>query len=138
MDSINTVNSNILEQIVSYDSDSLDNYLSNLNSVLLEQTQLNKVLTEQNHDDNIDSVKTFISRNKNQIDYQLDEIKRITEKIQAVCLENENLENEKDEYKELIQSTECVEIANKLSSIKKTKESIRAFLLKKGIHLSPN
>jgi hypothetical protein len=138
MDSIKTVNSNILEQIVSYDSDSLDNYLSNLNSILLEHTQLNKVLIDEKHEDNIDSVKIFISRNKNQIEYQLDEIKRITDKIQAVCLENENLENEKDEYKELIQSPECIEIANKLSSIKKTKESIRAFLLKKGIHISPN
>jgi hypothetical protein len=138
MDSINTINSNILEQIVSYDSDSLDNYLSNLNTTLLEQTQLNKVLIDKKHQDNIDSVKAFISRNKNQIDYQLEEIKRITDKIQAVCIANENLENEKDEYKELIQSPECVEIANKLTSIKKTKESIRAFLLKKGIHISPN
>ena len=138
MDSLNTTKSNILEQLASYNSEGVDDYLSNLNNVLVEQTKLNEVLKNKNHDENILAVQNFISRNQNQIEYQLDEIKKITEKINAVCLENKNLENEKEEYAQLINSVECIDIANKLSEIKKTKENMKAFLLKKGIHLFPN
>lgn len=138
MDSLNTTNSNILQQLASYNSEGVDEYLSNLNNVFGEQTKLNEVLKNKNHDENIASVQNFISRNKNQIEFQLDEIKKITEKINAVCLENDNLENEKEEYAQLINSEECIDIANKLSEIKKIKENMKAFLLKKGIHLSPN
>ena len=138
MESLNNNKPNILEQLASYNSDNLDNYLSDLNSTLFQQTELNDILKNKNHNDNIEYVKNFISRNKNQIVYQLDEINKITEKISAVCLENERLENEKEEYKELINSPECIDIANKLSEIKKTKENMKAFLLKRGIHLSPN
>ena len=138
MESLNNNKPNILEQLASYNSDNLDTYLSDLNSTLFEQTQLNDILKNKNHNDNIEYIKNFITRNKNQIYYQLDEIKKITEKISAVCLENESLENEKEEYKELINSHECIDIANKLSEIKKTKENMKAFLLKRGIHLSPN
>tara|TARA_A100001035_G_scaffold267955_2_gene252447 strand:- start:30791 stop:31264 length:474 start_codon:yes stop_codon:yes gene_type:complete len=138
MDSLNNNKPNILEQLASYNSDNLDTYLSDLNSILFQQTELNDILKNKNHNDNIEYVKNFISRNKNQIVYQLDEINKITEKISAVCLENEKLENEKEEYKELINSNECIDIANKLSEIKKTKENMKAFLLKRGIYLSPN
>lgn len=135
MDSLNITKSNILEQLASYNSEGLDDYLSNLNNVLVEQTKLNEVLKNKNHDENITYVHNFISRNQNQIAYQLDEIKKITEKISAVCLENDSLENEKEEYSQLINSEECIDIANKLSEIKKNKENMKAFLLKKGIHL---
>ena len=137
MSLINTTNikPNILEQLAAYNSNDLDNYSSNLNVVLSEQSQLNEVLKNKKHDENIVEVQNFISRNGNQIEYQLEQIKTITEKIHAICLENENLENEEEEYKQLINSPECVNIAHKLSEIKKTKEDIRAFLLKKGIHL---
>ena len=138
MDSLNIIKPNILEQLASYNSDGLDDYLGNLNNVLSEQTNLNEVLKNKNHDDNIEYVNNFILRNKNQIEYQLDEIKKITDKVQAVCLNNETLENEKEDYTNLINSEKCIDIANKLSEIKKTKENIKAFLLKRGIHLSSN
>ena len=137
MDSINVNNPNILDQLASYNSEDLDNYLQSLKGVLSEQTQLNGVIKSKNHDDNITYVKDFIARNKNQIQYQLEEIRSITEKINGICMENQDLQNEKQEYKELIQSAECVDIAKKLSEIKKTKENMRSFLVKKGIHLSP-
>jgi hypothetical protein len=136
MDSINTVKPNILEQLASYNSDNLDDYLSTLNNVLLEQTKLNNILKQKNHDENISYVEDFISINKNQIEYQLDEVKKITDKIRAVCLENETVENEKEEYKQLINSQECIDIANKLSEIKKSKANMKDFLSLKGIHLS--
>lgn len=138
MDSLNTTKSNILDQLASYNSENLDDYLSSLNNIFVEQTNLNDILKNKNHNENIEYVHNFISRNKNQIEYQLDEIKKITDKINNVCLENERLENEKEEYIQLIKSEECIDIANKLSEIKKTKENMKAFLLKKGIHLSPN
>jgi hypothetical protein len=138
MDSLNNTKSNILEQLASYNSNNLDNYLFDLKNVLSEQTNLNEILKNKNHDENIDYVKNFISINKSQIEYQLDEIKSITGRINDVCLENKNLENEKQEYITLINSDDCIDIANKLSEIKKTKENVKAFLLKKGIHLSSN
>ena len=137
MDSLNVTKSNILEQLASYNSSDLDNNLINLNNILAEQTKLNDVLKNKNHDENISYVTNFISRNKNQIEYQLEEIKKITEKIEAICLDNEKIENEKEEYIQLINSENCIDIANKLSEIKKTKENMKAFLLKRGIYLSP-
>jgi hypothetical protein len=138
MDSFNANKINILEQLAAYNSDNLDDYLINLNNTLSEQKQLNEILKNKNHTENITYVENFISRNKNQIEYQLDEIKRITEQINQVCLENDSLENEKEEYKKLVNSPECQDIAHKLSEIKKTKETMKSFLVKKGIYLSPH
>ena len=138
MDTINNNSSNILDQLASYNSDDLENYFGNLKSVISEQEQLNSVLKSNTHNDNITYVKNFIQRNTGQIDYQLEEIQKLTNNIYKICLENKELQDEKAEYKDLIDSEECKSIAKKLNEIKKTKENMRAFLLKKGIHLSPN
>jgi len=135
MDSINTNNPNILDQLTSYNSADLDSYLSQLNIVLSDQSQLNSALKDKNHDDNITYVQNFISRNKNQIEYQLEEIQKLTQNIHDICLKNKELQNEKQEYKDLIESVECIDVAKQLSEIKKLKENMKAFLLKKGIHL---
>ena len=85
--------------------------------------------------ENISYVKDFISQNKQSINFQVEEINNLTKKINDICLENKELENEKEEYKELINSGECIEIANKLSEIKKVKENMKFFLSKKGIFI---
>jgi len=134
METINNTNSNILDQLVSYNSEDLDEYIISLNQTLNEQNNLNNILKNKNHNDNIEYINNFISRNKNQIDYQVNQIKEITEKINNIYLENKELENEKEEYLHLINSKECIDIANKLNEIKKLKNNMKIFLSKHGIH----
>lgn len=136
MEQLNGPKANILDQLASYNSSNLDSYVANLNNTLKEQQDLNNVLKTKDHDENIKYVTDFIDINKNQILFQLDEIKRITKLIRDVCLDNERIENEKEEYKALIESPECKAIASKLSEIKKSKEELNSFLGARGIHLS--
>jgi hypothetical protein len=136
MEKLNDPPPNVLDQLASYNSTNLDNYILKLKNTLKEQGDLNTVLSTKDHDENIKYVTDFIEINKNQILFQLDDIKNLTKQIQDVCLDNERIENEKEEYKALIESPECKEIASKLKEIKKAKEDMNSFLVLRGIHLS--
>ena len=108
-----------------------DGYNSTLNEINGKYTEMDKFIG--NLESDIQSVKDFIAQNNNSVNHQLEEIKRLTKNIYDICNENKELENEKQEYKDLINSSECIEIANKLSEIKKVKENLKFFLSKKGI-----
>lgn len=137
METINNknININILDQLTLYNSDELDVQLIKYKHLLNEQNKLNDALKNQNVEDNISFINNFISQNHNQISFQLDEIKKITSQLKKICLENEEIENREDEYKNLIKSPECINIANKLSEIKKLKEDINSFLDIRGIYI---
>ncbi len=135
MDLVNKNNATILEQLSSYNFDDTEEYLISLKNTYKDLEGLNNILKNKDYNDNISYVKDFISQNKQSINFQLEEINKLTKKINDICLENKELENEKEEYKELINSGECIEIANKLSEIKKVKENMKFFLSKKGIFI---
>ena len=135
MDLVNKNNATILEQLSSYNFDDTEEYLISLKNTYKDLEGLNNILKNKDYNDNISYVKDFISQNKQSINFQLEEINKLTKKINEICLENKELENEKEEYKELINSGECIEIANKLSEIKKVKENMKFFLSKKGIFI---
>lgn len=133
MDIINKNNASILEQLSNYNYDDIEEYIISLNSTLNNFKELNNILKNKDYKDNINYVNNFLAKNNKSINFQLDEINRLTKNIYDVCNENKELENEKEEYKDLINSHECIEIANKLSEIKKVKENLKFFLSKKGI-----
>jgi len=135
MDLVNKNNATILEQLSSYNFDDTEEYLISLKNTYKDLEGLNNILKNKDFNENISYVKSFISQNKESINYQIEEINKLTKSIHEICLENKELENEKEEYKELINSAECIEIANKLSEIKKVKENMKFFLSKKGIFI---
>ena len=133
MDLVNKNNATILEQSSSYNFDDTEEYLVSLKKTFSDLKELNSILKNKDYNDNISYVKDFIAQNNNSVNHQLDEINRLTKNIYDICDENKELENEKQEYKDLINSSECIDIANKLSEIKKVKENLKFFLSKKGI-----
>ena len=133
MDLVNKNNATILEQLSSYNFDDTEEYLLSIKETFSDLKELNNILKNKDYNDNINYVKDFIAQNKNSVNHQLDEINSLTKNIYDICNENKELENEKQEYKDLINSSECIEIANKLSEIKKVKENLKFFLSKKGI-----
>ncbi len=130
MDEINKKKTDIMDQIASYSQYEIENFYYMLKDEFESQEKLNKVLKEKNINDNLESVRNFVSRNSNEIDYQLDRLKEITNKLKNVIEENVKLKNE---YNSVINSKECIEVSDKLKEIKKIKQEINSFLNKTGI-----
>ena len=130
MDDINKPKTDIMDQIASYSQQEIENFYYMLKEEHESQEKLNKVLKEKNIDDNLDSVKNFIARNSSDINYQLDRLKDITNKLKNIVTENNSL---KYSYDTVINSNECIEVSEKLKEIKKIKQEINSFLSKAGI-----
>ena len=136
MDTLGNKKTTILEQIASYNKEDLENYIYTLKRELDQQKQINKLLTSENHDQNIKQIKTFIERNSGEINYQLENLLEISEQLKHTVSENEKLKNNEEKYDEIVNSQECNDVAEKLKKIKTVKDNINSFLLKEGI-ISP-
>ena len=123
-------NSDILDLITSYSQNDLDDLYFTLKKELNSQKKLNKILKEDNYDINIKNIKNFISRNSRNIDYQFEELSKITSELKQIVNENKQMKNQ---YDEIINSKECIDISNKLKEIKIMKQNIISFLEDTGI-----
>lgn len=130
MDNINKNNIDIMDQIASYSQTDIENSYYNFKDEYDSQMKLNKVLKEENYEENAKSINNFIARNSHEIDYQLDRLRDISKKLKSVVDENIKL---KGDYDKIIKSEKCVDISNKLKEIKDIKKDINAFLQKSGI-----
>jgi len=130
---MNQNNTNILDQVASYNSNTLENYIYGLQRELKEQKELNNLLKNEDHEGNIKKIKDFISINNPQIDNQVTRLTRVISELKIIVEENKKLEKTEDRYDELLNSEEANKIANKLREIKKMKENINSFLLEEGI-----
>ena len=130
---MNENDTNILDQITSYNSNTLEGYIYSLKRELKEQKELNNILKNEDYEGNIKKIKEFLSINNAQIDDQMSHLTNIITEIKDVVNENKKLEKAEDRYDELLNSSEANIIANKLREIKKMKESINHFLLEEGI-----
>ena len=130
MDKLNLNKSNIIDQIASYSNQEVDDFYFRIKKELECQKNLNRILKEQQYDDNIKNIHNFISRNSNNIEYQFNELVKISEELKSVIIENETL---KTNYSDLINSEKCKNISNKLNQIKKIKQNILSFLEASGI-----
>ena len=93
MENINKNSAVILEQLAGYNSNDTDEYLITLKKTLEELKELNLVLKNKDFTENITYVNNFISQNKEQVNWQLEEIKKLTKNIHDICLEKKKLEN---------------------------------------------
>ena len=124
---------NIMNQLPSYNIKDTDYFINNLENELDQQKTVNMILENKDFDKQLKNIKTFIDNNSDKIDKQLENLKNLSENIQTVVLENEKLQEDKADLKEILNSQQYKDIANKMREIKKEKEKIRLFLQEKGI-----
>ena len=124
---------NIMSQLPSYNIKDTDYFINNLENELDQQKTLQMILENKDFDKQLKNIKTFIDNNSDKIDKQLENLKDLSGNIQNIVLENEKLQEEKSDLKEILNSQQYKDIANKMREIKMEKEKIRNFLREKGI-----
>ena len=124
---------NIMSQLPSYNIKDTDYFINNLENELDQQKTLQMILENKDFDKQLKNIKTFIDNNSDKIDKQLENLKNLSNNIQNVVLENEKLQEDKADLKEILNSKQYNDIANKMREIKMEKEKIRCFLREKGI-----
>ena len=124
---------NIMSQLPSYNIKDTDYFINNLENELDQQKTLQMILENKDFDKQLKNIKTFIDNNSDKIDKQLENLKDLSGNIQNIVLENEKLQEDKVDLKEILNSQQYKDIANKMREIKMEKEKIRCFLREKGI-----
>ena len=124
---------NIMSQLPSYNIKDTDYFINNLENELDQQKTLQMILENKDFDKQLKNIKTFIDNNSDKIDKQLENLKDLSGNIQNIVLENEKLQEEKSDLKEILNSQQYKDIANKMREIKMEKEKIKGFLREKGI-----
>ena len=124
---------NIMSQLPSYNIKDTDYFINNLENELDQQKTLQMILENKDFDKQLKNIKTFIDNNSDKIDKQLENLKYLSNNIQNIVVENEKLQEEKSDLKEILNSQQYKDIANKMREIKTEKEKIRNFLREKGI-----
>ena len=124
---------NIMSQLPSYNIKDTDYFINNLENELDQQKTLQMILENKDFDKQLKNIKTFIDNNSDKIDKQLENLKDLSGNIQNIVLENEKLQEDKADLKEILNSQQYKDIANKMREIKMEKEKIRCFLREKGI-----
>ena len=124
---------NIMSQLPSYNIKDTDYFINNLENELDQQKTLQMILENKDFDKQLKNIKTFIDNNSDKIDKQLENLKNLSGNIQNIVLENEKLQEDKADLKEILNSQQYKDIANKMREIKMEKEKIRDFLREKGI-----
>tara|TARA_Y100000389_G_scaffold151766_1_gene151573 strand:- start:79 stop:501 length:423 start_codon:yes stop_codon:yes gene_type:complete len=135
MQSLNFDNpsSNILEQLASYNKSDINNFISNLQVQLQEQKELNNVLSNDNTQEDIDTLNKFIESNKEDIKSQQEELSYLVEQLQIIIPENKSKILEKEELREISNSSDTQEVAINIRKIRSMKDTIQNFLVKNGI-----
>lgn len=134
LDSLQLVshNTNIIDQIPSYNSELTSNFINSLQSEYEEQKQINTILQDKVSDKNISEIKNFISTHNSEIDNQISELEDIIPKIKSLIEQNKALRQSQDNYNAVINSSESQMLANKMRRIKVLKKDISVFLEKNG------
>ena len=129
----NTKPAEILAQLPSYSNTGVNDFIRDLESEVDDQKRINTMLKDEGYKQHIGSIKKFIKNNKEGITEQLDRLLVTCEYLKGVISENDKLVESKKEFTDLIQSDECLDLANKLRQIKSIKQTMRGFLKEKGL-----
>ena len=126
---------NIMEQMVSYDSDVMDTMIEQLNEDIAEQSHINEILKTANYDDNISEIEHFIADNKINISRQVTKLENSFITLKNIVDENNNLKNDQKEYDEIVNNDEVIRVAEDIRKLKSLKNSALLFLQQNGIHV---
>jgi hypothetical protein len=124
---------NVLDQIPSYNSEGINNYINFLERELAEQKGLNVLLKDEDYSKNVEQITSFIENKSGNVDVQLEKLERLVPELKTLISENHKLEEEKEEYINLSQSTASQNIASRMRRIKHLKQDIKFFLEEQGL-----
>ena len=126
---------NILDQMPSYNSYDTKVLIDTLNIEYDEQLLLNRILRNENTEEQSKKIKDFVNNYYNNVNKQVVSLADVSGKLKNICKENKTLELEKEDFQELINSPECNEIAEQLRKIKSMKQDILHFLDMAGLRV---
>tara|TARA_B100000513_G_scaffold182155_1_gene101525 strand:+ start:291 stop:743 length:453 start_codon:yes stop_codon:yes gene_type:complete len=124
---------NVLDQIPSYNAEGINNYINFLERELAEQKGLNVLLKDEDYSKNVEQITSFIENKSGDVDVQLEKLERLVPELKTLISENHKLEEEKEEYIQLSQSTASQNIASRMRRIKHLKQDIKFFLEEQGL-----
>lgn len=124
---------NVLDQIPSYNAEGINSYINFLERELAEQKGLNVLLKDEDYSKNVEQITSFIENKSGDVDVQLEKLERLVPELKTLISENHKLEEEKEEYIQLSQSTASQNIASRMRRIKHLKQDIKFFLEEQGL-----
>ena len=124
--------SSILSQIENYEFDGVESNIDLFRQELNKQNIINTKLADNTHDI-ISNCSTFIENNTEIITNQLQELKQLDSNLKEIILQNNEKEELNQELNELVNSEQCVKLADDMKEIRNTTESIMNFLEKQNI-----
>jgi rubrerythrin len=129
----NDKNSNVLDQLPSYNMNDTNYFISNLEEEYEQQKTLNMILNNKGFDKEIVNITKFIEDNSPVINKQFNKLTDISRNLKKIIKENKKLQEDRSDLEDLLNNENYNDIANKLKLIKKEKEDIKFFLKKNGI-----
>ena len=133
MDLLNKNNPIILDQIANYDYNKVEKNIRNYNNLLNNQQLLNRTLKNNDSENLKASLINFLETRKPVVDNQIIKITELKNDLMEICQENTDLEQNDLELKNLQETPEMIEIANKLADIENIQREIDDFLEKNGV-----
>ena len=124
--------SSILSQIENYEFDGVESRMDLFRQELNKQNIINTKLADNTHDI-ISNCSVFIENNTEIITNQLQELKQLDSNLKELVLQNNEKEELNQELNELVNSEQCVKLADDMKEIRNTTESIMNFLEKQNI-----
>lgn len=123
----------ILKTIPTYSSTDVEQTIQFLKKQYEQQQSVQKLLQEEDFDGKAQVVKDFVERNDEEITDQLDRLTAIVENIKTIVKENELLENDQEEYNQLMSDEKTLEVNQKMIKITELRSEAMTFLERAGI-----
>ena len=125
---------NILDQIPGYNYETMNMFVRNLQQEYDDQLRMNDVMESENYESNIEKIKDFVTSYKDQVEIQTIKLERIVNDLKDIVNKNKELQEERVDYHELINSHEARDIAIQLRKMRSLKTEVLHFLQESGIH----
>lgn len=124
--------SSILSQIEDYKFDVIESNIDLFRKELDKQNAINSKLSD-NTQNIIENCSLFVENNCDIINKQLQELKDLDKNLKEVILQNNQKEELNNDLNDLVNSQECIQLADNMKEIRDTTESIMGFLEKQNI-----
>lgn len=124
--------SSILSQIEDYKFDVIESNIDLFRKELNRQNAINSKLSD-NTQNIIENCSIFVENNSDIINKQLQELKDLDTNLKEIILQNNQKEELNNELNELVNSQQCIQLADNMKEIRNTTESIMNFLEKQNI-----
>lgn len=116
-----------------YDVSEIDNDIREFNAELKKQNITNDTFNDDN-EIVLDKCKKFIENYADSISKQSEELARLSKELPNIIKNNKAKAEVNEDLKELIASSEYVDISNKLRDMKTNIQKLKLFLVEEGIH----